>query len=219
MSIGNIVIPAVEKDLAAHYPFLGGKGGSLVYADHHRAQILLVEVEGKRVMLSLMALGKANFNNVFKSAKELCDMMADQMAGKTPAEGTNLLALVKGRGGYAACVVPDDPATKTNSCDSAKLLQRADALGNASAVSRFPASTSKVMTMLCALDFIRDAKAETVTVKKGDISGGSGSKFLEGDTLTMHDALRIMMMQSSNTLANTIGRTIGERILLKAERR
>ena len=72
------------------------------------------------------------------------------------------------------------------------------------------------MTMICALDFIRDTRAETVTVKKADISDGSGSKFFEGDTLTMHDALRIMMMESSNTLANAIGRTIGERILARA---
>ena len=53
----------------------------------------------------------------------------------------------------------------------------------------------------------------TVTVAKSDISSGSGSKFFEGDELTMHDALRIMMMESSNSLANTIGRTIGRMIL------
>ncbi len=213
LSVKNNVIPAVKDVLAPPYSFFGGKGGSLTYADSHRAQILLVEIKGRRVVLSLMALGKANFKNIFKSAKELCDMMADHLDGKTPVEGTNLVALVGGAGGYAACVVPDDPALKTNSCASAELLKRPDALSRAPEVSRFPASTSKVMTMLCALDFIRDARAETVTVKKGDISDGSGSKFFEGDTLTMHDALRIMMMESSNTLANTIGRTIGERIL------
>ena len=203
LPVRNNVAPAAEKALAPDYPFLGGKGGSLVYSDHHRAQILLVEVRGTRVLLSLMALGKPNFDNIYKSAKELCDMMAALHDGKEPQEGPNLQALVEGQGGYAACAVPDNadtggpPRTLTKS----------------PTVSRYPASTSKVMTMLCALDFVKDTEAATVTVAKSDISEGSGSTFLEGDVLTMHDALRIMMMESSNTLANTIARTVGRMIL------
>ncbi len=208
LSVKNIVISSVEKDLAAYYPFLGGKGGSLTYSDHHRAQILLVEVKGKRVMLSLMALGKANFNNIFKSAKELCDMMADHLDGKAPSEGPNLQALVEGGGGYAACVVPD--AKEVDPAMPDELLKRPDTLSRSPEASRYPASTSKVMTTLCALDFVKDTKAVTVTVAKADISDGSGSKFFVGDTLTLHDALRIMMMESSNTLANAIARTVGE---------
>jgi len=213
MSVKNAVVSAVARDLAAFYPFLGGKGGSLTYSDHHRAQILLVEVKGKPVVLSLMALGAKNFSNIFKSAKELCDMLADKFDGKTPAEGPNLQLLVAGSGGYAACVVPS--AAEAETLKPEELLKRADALSNAPTVSRYPASTSKVMTMLCALDFVTDTKAVSVTVKASDLSGGSGSKFYAGDTLTMHDALRIMMMESSNTLANTIARTVGERILAK----
>ena len=203
MSVKNNVISGVAKDLAPFYPFLGGKGGSLTYSDHHRAQILLVEVKGRRVMLSLMALGKTNFDNIYKSAKELCDMMADLFDGKEPAEGPNLRALVAGQGGYAACAVP-----KGAGADG-----REYALSNSPAVSRYPASTSKVMTMLCALDFVKDAEATTVTVAQSDISGGSGSKVFEGDELTMRDALLIMMMESSNSLANTIARTVGRMIL------
>ena len=201
--VKNNVIPGMEKNVAPLYQFLGGKGGSLTYSDHHRAQILLVEVKGRRVMLSLMALGKANFDNINKSAKELCDMMADLFDGKEPSEGPNLQALVEGQGGYSACVVP-----KGAGADG-----REYALSKSPAVSRYPASTSKVMTMLCALDFVKDTEALTVTVAKSDISSGSGSKFFEGDELTMHDALRIMMMESSNSLANTIGRTVGRMIL------
>ena len=68
------------------------------------------------------------------------------------------------------------------------------------------------MTVLCALDYIMNIH-ETITVKTVDIVGGSGSTFYNGDQLTMYDALRIMMMESSNTLANTIARTIGDKIL------
>lgn len=207
MSVKNIVISGTEKDLTPFYPLLGGKGGSLTYSDHHRAQILLVDVKGRRVLLSLMALGKANFDNIYKSAKELCDMMADLFDGKEPSEGPNLQALVAGKGGYAACVVPGGTVTDG----------REYALSKSPAVSRYPASTTKVMTMLCALDFVKDTEAATVTVAKSDISGGSGSKLFDGDRLTMHDALRIMMMESSNSLANTVARTVGRMILAQGK--
>ena len=68
------------------------------------------------------------------------------------------------------------------------------------------------MTMLCALDYFYDTH-ETVTVKTVDIIGGSGSTFYDGDELTFWDAVRIMMMESSNTLANTIARCAGYKIL------
>ncbi len=203
LPVKNLVLVAAEKKLAPDYPCLGGKGGSLIYSDHHRAQILLVEVRGMRVLLSLMAFGKPNFDNIYKSARELCDMMAALHDGKEPQEGPNLQALVEGQGGYAACAVPSE-------ADAGGLLRT---LAKSPTASRYPASTSKVMTMLCALDFVKDTEAATVTVAKSDISEGSGSTFLEGDELTMHDALRIMMMESSNTLANTIARTVGRMIL------
>ena len=72
------------------------------------------------------------------------------------------------------------------------------------------------MTMLCALDYITYLH-EPIKVKTVDIVGGSGSTFYDGDTMTVFDALRIMMMESSNTLANTIARFIGGKILSYGE--
>jgi D-alanyl-D-alanine carboxypeptidase len=67
--------------------------------------------------------------------------------------------------------------------------------------------------MLCALDYFTDIH-ETITVKTVDITSGSGSTFYDGDKLEFWDAVRIMMMESSNTLATCIGRCTGEKILL-----
>lgn len=212
LSVANNVISAVAADLNAYYKFLGGKGGSLIYSQYHRAQILLVEIEGKPVVLSIMAIGQANYSNIFKSAKELCDMVRASMDGETPMEGENLAALVSGNGGYAACVVPMVPGAYVNLESPSELLARDFSISASPSVSRYPASTSKTMTVLCALDYITNIH-ETITVKTVDIVGGSGSTFYDGDQLTMHDALRIMMMESSNTLANTIARTIGDKIL------
>lgn len=212
MPITNNVINGVATDLNAYYKFLGGKGGSLIYSQYHRAQILLVEIEGKPVVLSLMALGQTNYNNIYKSAKELCDMVKASMDGQTPTAGTNLTALVSGNGGYAACVVPNVSGGYVNLETPAELLAREHSVSAATTVSRYPASTSKTMTMLCALDFISNIH-EYISVKSVDITTGSGSTFYDGDRLTMYDALRIMMMESSNTMANTIARVVGRKIL------
>lgn len=212
LSVTNNVISGLATDLGVYYDFLGGKGGSLIYSDHHRAQILLVDVEGHPTVLSLMALGQTNYNNIYKSAKELCDMVKASLNGQTPSAGTNLTALVSGNGGYAGCLVPTASGGYANLYTPAKLIARDHSQSASPTVSRYPASTSKTMTMLCALDYITDIHA-LVRVKTSDIANGSGSTFYDGDKLTMYDALRIMMMESSNTLANTIARVIGNKIL------
>ena len=216
IAVQNNVISGVATDLGTYYKFLGGKGGSLIYSDYHRAQILLVEIEGKAVVLSLMALGQTNYNNIYKSAKELCDMVKDSMDGQTPSAGTNLTALISGGGGYAACVVPNVSGAYANLETPAELLDRDNSVSAAPTANRYPASTTKTMTMLCALDYASNIH-ETVTVKTADIVGGSGSTFYDGDTMTLFDALRIMMMESSNTLANTIARVTGRKILALGE--
>lgn len=212
LSVTNNVISGTATDLTPYYKLLGGKGGSLIYSDRHRAQILLVEIEGKPVMLSLMGLGATSYNNIFKSAKELADMVKAKMDGTTLTEGTNLAELVTASGGYAACVVPNIPTAYDLDYTSALFAARDDVIKNGQTVSRYPASTSKVMTMLCALDYITNNQ-ERFSLKSGDIESGSGSIFYNGDILTYHDALRIMMMESSNTLANAICRVIGRKIL------
>ena len=139
-------------------------------------------------------------------------MVKASMNGQTPSAGTNLTALVSGSGGYAACVVPNVSGAYANLETPSELLSRENSISAATTVSRYPASTTKTMTMLCALDFLGNPY-DLVTVKTSDIVGGSGSTFYDGDILTMHDALRIMMMESSNTLANTVARETGRKIL------
>ena len=68
------------------------------------------------------------------------------------------------------------------------------------------------MTMLAALDYVEHLHMP-ITVKSADITGGSGSVYYDGDELTFYDAVRIMMTESSNTLAKTIARTVGGMIL------
>ena len=73
-----------------------------------------------------------------------------------------------------------------------------------------PASTTKLLTALCAYDVC--GLNGTVTVKPIDIALGSGSLYSIGNTFSMSDAVQIMLMESSNTLANAIARTCGPMI-------
>lgn len=197
----------------AGYKFLGGKGGSLTMSGYDRAMIALADVESNPVLFTFMARGQTSYNNRIQCAKEICDMVKASLNGQTPTQGTNLNTLVTDGGGYAACLVPPAPAGYVNLESPAELLTRAHSVSGAPTASRRPASTTKTMTMLCALDYIDDPR-EVITLKSVDIIGGSGSTFYAGDTLQLFEALQIMMSESSNTLATAMARIIGWKILV-----
>ena len=213
LSVSNNVISGIGTMMQnAGYKFLGGKGGSLIYSNRHKAQLYLVDIQGVPVILSLMGLGVTSYDSIYQAAVDLADMVNASLNGQTPTESATLQQFVADSGGYAACLVPNVTGGYANLESPAEFLTREHSLSASPTVSRYPASTSKTMTVLCALDYITNIH-ETITVKTVDIASGSGSTFYDGDQLTMYDALRIMMMESSNTLANTIARTIGDKIL------
>lgn len=212
VTIQNNVRNAAEADVT-DYKFLGGKGGSLIYSSgYHRAQVLTFEVDGRTVAVALTALGQSNYNNIYKSANEVLQMVQASMNGQTPTKGTYLTALVNGNGGFCGVPLPPQIGDYVNSFSPADLLTLPNAVYEGQTVSRYPASTTKTMTMICALDWITDLH-KPFTVKSSDIFSGSGSTYYDGDTMTALDMLRIMMMESSNTLANAVARNVGGIIL------
>ena len=213
VNITNNVIKGSATDLGAYYRLLGGKGGSYDSSGlYYRAQILLVEINNMPVMLATISFGQTSFNNMYKACKELADMVKDTIEGKTPAEGENLATLIADGGGYSACVVPNIPTAYDLGMTSAEFVARNEVVKNGESIVLVPASTTKTMTMLCALDTITDLDAPII-VKSADIEGGSGTTFYDGDIVKAKDALRIMMMESSNTMAQAIGRTVGGYLL------
>ena len=213
INVSNNMITNIMTDLGQYYRFLGGKGGSYDASGYYyRAQILLVEVENLPVMLATISYGQPSFTNMYKACKELADMVKDVIDGQTPTEGEYLATLIADGGGYSACVVPQIPTAYDLGITSAEFVARNGAVKNGETIVLVPASTTKTMTMLCALDNIKDMDA-TITIKSADIESGSGTTFYAGDTFKIGDALRIMMMESSNTLAQAIGRSIGGYLL------
>jgi len=71
-----------------------------------------------------------------------------------------------------------------------------------------PASVTKVMSVIVALESGMTFNT-LLTVAAGDIATGSGNNLLEGDQITLLDALFNMMLPSSNTSANLVARSVG----------
>lgn len=80
-------------------------------------------------------------------------------------------------------------------------------------VSYPPASLTKIMTAMLLLDYETDLSSK-VQVISSDLTGGSGSDFYAGDILTLKDCLYHLLLESSNTIAKTIARNVGKKVLL-----
>ena len=79
-----------------------------------------------------------------------------------------------------------------------------------------PASTTKYLTCILGLQHLKET--ELVEYDIFDFSTGSGADIVAGDIFTMRDVVYLCMASSSNTLANTIARFTGHRLLEERER-
>lgn len=77
--------------------------------------------------------------------------------------------------------------------------------------SCLPASMTKIMTGIVALNFCKGN--EIITIEATDMRAGSGDEVFVGDEFTLWDALVVMHLSSSNTLATAISRFVGNIIL------
>ena len=62
----------------------------------------------------------------------------------------------------------------------------------------------------CALELLPDPETK-VRIRYSDMLPYSATRFYIGDVLRLEDAIRIMMLESNNTLANAVARTAGKR--------
>lgn len=74
-------------------------------------------------------------------------------------------------------------------------------------LAAYPASLAKLMTALLAME--RREGDPAITVAAEDIRPGSGNYFAAGDTLSFVDALQALLIASSNTVAESLARTLG----------
>ena len=53
---------------------------------------------------------------------------------------------------------------------------------------------------------------ETFEIRRVDLVGGSGNYFKEGDIISFEDALYLLLLPSSNVVAQALARTIGRKL-------
>lgn len=106
----------------------------------------------------------------------------------------------------SVCFLPDENPFLYHNYDVPLLY------GKESDTPGHPASITKVMSAIVALDHLQNMK-QKITIKTSDITPGTGNVFEEGDILTVEEALYSMMLPSSNTATHAIARTVGNVIL------
>lgn len=111
----------------------------------------------------------------------------------------------------AVCALPGYPLKPVQTGQYELLYSR-----NASEQA-IPASVTKTLALLTGLDCLGPAAMEgTITVASSDLRGYCSVSFSAGDQMTIRDVMSAMMLPSSNTAAQALARTCGEK-LLRAE--
>jgi hypothetical protein len=184
----------IKPDLDDYYHIFGGKSGT----GYGNSNLLtIVEAQDKDHWLVGAVMGPSANRHV--SSKELYDLATKVLNGET-VDGLDIssaygaVALLPSRTTYSR-YTPNFLWTKNPTTQTV------------------PASTTKLMTVLVALDYCKDLN-EKVEILSGDIVAGAGSEiFPLGDILTIQDMLYCAMLPSNNTIANTLARVAGEKII------
>lgn len=186
-----------DNDLEAVYPILGGKTGHWL---SDLSLVCLCDVDGKQVAGAIH--GASTDAGRFDAMLELMDIAKTVLDG-----GTNTDTVTSATHAIAFEVPTYYPMNYEQQELNVLYEQSAD-------VQIVPASTTKVLTIVTALDYITDLH-KTITFKASDAIGGSGAVFSTGDTIEFIDAMYAILLPSSNMTAQAVARTIGGWILNK----
>lgn len=184
------------------------KGGSLKTSDandhYKRAQLAIIYIAGEAYILCIQTSKLLSSEEIFTGMHELCKIIrGDSFTPRT------LVDIINDGGSYAY--------TKLRLCNMNCTPYYTPAHVDGDERNGFEEvpiwSVSKVLTAIVACDNIIDRNM-VIEVKKNDYSATtSGHNFIVGDKIKFCDALRVLMMESSNTIANAIARTVGKIIL------
>lgn len=196
------------------------KSGGVSHSDgKHRAGFQLTTLNNKQAAISIMIRGSAHYDYITTYISNIKQMLRDLDDGKTVTEPEGLAAMVAAGGGYVASFLPEDIAKYQQitydqmiSSDGKSGVLKDFMIRHNPKVKNGPASTTKIMTLMCVLDAMR-SELETVEIIEDDITKGSGLEVFVGDKLTVGDALLVMMVSSSNTMSATLARYVGKWIL------
>lgn len=190
-------IPLVSKTLANvtsgcltdHYHILGGKGGTLTRLRAFSTAVL-AQVEGEVLACVVMYAQDANEGprNRWEAARRALDA-----------------ALGKGEDTCAACAA----VCRLSEPETLLYAKNVDEV-------KMPASMSKILTALIVYEYLSEDETLFVTQELTDSVQPRGfyvEDIIHGDTLTVRDAMRLLMLPSSNATAFLLAEAVGRKIL------
>ncbi|MBQ1241634.1 MAG: hypothetical protein IIV78_02455 [Oscillospiraceae bacterium] len=190
-------IPLVSKTLANvtsgcltdHYHILGGKGGTLT-RQRAFSTAVLAQVEGEVLACVVMYAQDANEGpqNRWEAARRALDA-----------------ALGKGEDTCAACAA----VCRLSEPETLLYAKNVDEV-------KMPASMSKILTALIVYEYLSEDETLFVTQELTDSVQPRGfyvEDIIHGDTLTVRDAMRLLMLPSSNATAFLLAEAVGRKIL------
>ena len=200
-------------DLDNYYDILGGKTGSA----HSKYNLGVIVDGGEEVNHQLFAVtilgcqattpNNGASNNRHAVAKIAMDEAIKKFKNPTYTVDTSKIKA-------DACSIIAMPSANGAMYNAGSTC--VDLIGLNNTAKIVPASMTKVMTFICAVEQCVHMN-EHLTYNKGDEdTTGSGHNFYAGDVVTFRDALYAMILESSNDTARMLGRISGER-LLKSE--
>ena len=198
--VSTVIKPALED----YYHILGGKTGTLSKFNARNLAVILEipESDDRLAVIALYADGlDTDSNNRFEAVRQIADAaLAKYFDPSVDNSATDVCCA-----SAIACLVPADGVD----LGDLEILYEKD-----SETQRVPASITKVLAAICALD-IMDDLTQTVTYSDFDtqIGGYYTKDFYPGDSISFEDALYAMMLPSSNVTARMVARVAGEIIL------
>ena len=187
----NVLTSFRTKQLSDSYPVLGGKTGS--NGVDAFTLVCLTKINGMKVAGAVM--GAMSNSDRFVAMKQLFDCAKLSMKKQHVPENYVTASV-------SACALMVPPVRRLNPV----LLyeQNADTVLS-------PMSTTKLLSVLTALDYINDLNTR-IQIAEDDLigtEGTSGSIFNTGDIITINDLLYAILLPSSNQGANALARYVG----------
>lgn len=182
------------------YSILGGKTGTLVPNIYNLAMLV---GDKENNVYAVTVLKSSNSNQRFLDAKILLDIARNR------SKKSESILTYKDLEGISGEVIQikNNPLFWTNSS-----FEKLISFNSEKRVS--PASLTKLMTAILLTESISNMQ-EKFKIIESDIVKGSGPRFFDGDILSFNEALFLMLLPSSNTVAKAVSRIIGKKLSSK----
>ena len=188
----NISTTVTHSSLEDFYKIQGGKTGTITSAGtFYNLATICSDIEGN--LYATVVLGAPTLLDRFNDTKIAIDSIINQT--ENPEFSATSVSAIK--------LQPNQHLFLSNIQDSVIIKEENTTVP--------PASITKIMTAILMLENIENLQ-QKFEIRRVDLVGGSGNYFKEGDIISFEDALYLLMLPSSNVVAQAIARIVGRKL-------